>query len=100
MSASSVGSAWVSVDDRLPEPGVTVLAYYRILDADGTPACAGYDGNGGCIAQDHCERLGDHGDPYGWVMRESDPDQWPAGYVTTPYSHWMPLPAPPQEPVT
>jgi hypothetical protein len=33
-------------------------------------------------------------------MRESDPEQWPAGYVTTPYSHWMPLPAPPQEPVT
>jgi hypothetical protein len=88
---------WISVKDRLPEPGVTVLAYYRILDADGKPACAGYDGNGGCIMQDHCERLGDHGDPCGWVMRESDPEQWPAGYVTTPYSHWMPLPAPPSD---
>jgi len=88
---------WIPVTERLPEPGLRVLAYYRILDADGTPAFAGYDGNGGCIAQDYLSRLGDADDPMEWAMRASDPEQWPAGYVTTPYSHWMLLPAAPSD---
>jgi hypothetical protein len=88
---------WISVTERLPEPGLRVLAYYRILDADGTPAFSGYDGNGGCIAQDYLSRLGDADDPMEWAMRASDPEQWPAGYVTTPYTHWMPLPEPPAQ---
>lgn len=77
---------WIPVSERLPDPGDTVFVYYRILDDDGTPSCVGFDGNGGQIAQDFCERQGDHDDPYGWNSE----------FVGQKYSHWMPLPEPPE----
>lgn len=92
-AACELAPRWTAVAQQLPEPGETVLAYYRILDADGKPACTGFDGNGGFISQDFCERKGDFDDEYGWAGEENNPQ--PKGYVRTPYSHWMRLPHPP-----
>ena len=64
---------WVSVEDRLPEKGQTVLFHQK----DGFICCAEYFAGNALMSP-------------GWFI---DNDSWDAKEVT----HWMPLPAPPKK---
>ena len=67
---TSVGGTWISVEDRLPEPGVVVLVYSKL----------------GCTYFSH--RLYNHVDGKPFCIEYS------GGWEVT---HWMPLPEPPKE---
>ena len=75
---------WIPVEERLPEPGESVLMFFRATDADGRPSCIGYDRNGGLVSVATFERI--KGQSF-----------WTSDYGDETPSHWMPLPSPPDE---
>jgi hypothetical protein len=77
------GRRWIPVEERLPEPGVSVLIFFRALDDDGTPSCIGCDGKGGMIAIASMDRIEGH-------------CLWTSEYGDETPSHWMTLPRPPE----
>lgn len=63
---------WISVGDRMPEPGVWVLV------CCGTFVCEAYCDINGCF-------------------HRSPQEYWPDEEALYPLTHWMPLPEPPEE---
>lgn len=76
---------WIPVGERLPKDESQVLVYCIPRDSDGTPSCAGCDGNGGIISMAWYERLG-YGDGEHWVSDGPAPPLF-----------WMPITAPPKD---
>ena len=74
---------WIPVEERLPEPGLGVLIFFRATDGDGTPSCIGCDGNGGLITVAAMDRI-------------DGQSLWTSEYGDETPTHWMPLPKPPE----
>lgn len=70
-------SEWISVSERLPEPGVPVLIYIPAHDEQVTGVLERADG---ILASDS--------------FHVNECDYWPVEHV----SHWQPLPPPPSTP--
>ena len=92
---------WVSVDDRMPEPGVTVLASY--LNSNGLPRRirAKWVKAGSCESSpesdigEYDEASDTYYDPEGWYEQIDNWDDYTAILVDAAVSHWMPMPAAP-----
>ena len=67
---TNAGSKWISVEDRLPEPGVVVLVYSKL----------------GCTYFSYILRYHLEGRPFAI--------EYSGGWEIT---HWMPMPVPPKE---
>ena len=89
---------WISVKDRLPEDGQTVLAYWGnghfkekhisvLIHRKGRTA---EQING--IGISNCDEWGNNKRPYCW-----DKPIGPGSYFGQDVTHWLPLPEPPEE---
>jgi hypothetical protein len=75
---------WIAVAEQLPSGVQEVLVYWRAVDDDGRPACAGIDGRGGLIGTAWYERLPD-----------GEGDHWVCEMGPVHPTHWMRLPSTP-----
>lgn len=90
---------WISVDDRLPDAGMLVLVYsppqpgdwpdsirieFDFIDPD----------SDGPIWHNHSE----HYEHYSCVAKGGAGVEWTGPSASAPYTHWMPLLAPPSTP--
>lgn len=91
-------AGWISVDERLPEAGVTVLVYEPFRHGEDWPGtvrisfdhiCPDYEGwHDHCASYEHFMAVGG--------VNACGPDVTCTGpSEKAPYTHWMPLPAPP-----
>lgn len=87
---------WISVDERLPEPGITVMVYAPPQPGDyADDVRIGFDSI--CPESDGDYWL-DHGEHYEhYSMVAKGGEGWGGPSVQAPYTHWMPLPNPPQQ---
>ncbi len=90
-------SEWIKCSERLPEPGVTVMVYAPPQPGDWPDTVRisfdGIDpeGDDPTYWMDH----GEHYEHYCCVAKGGDHD-WTGPSEKAPYTHWMPLPEPPQ----
>ena len=95
---------WVSVDERLPDPGKLVQFYWVNSLGNGRSSIGEFDP--GFTRECHEEYLEWDDDTVDW--RDEVPYRKPGWYdepsageyyyaVTDPVTHWMPLPAPPDD---
>ena len=93
---ASVSAGWISVDERLPEVGVTVLVYEPFRHGEDWPGtvrilfdyiCPDYeDWHDHCASHEHFMAVGG--------ANACGPDVTCTGpSEKAPYTHWMPLPA-------
>ena len=91
-------AGWISVDERLPEVGVTVLVYEPFRHGEDWPGtvrisfdhiCPDYEGwHDHCASYEHFMAVGG--------VNACGPDVTCTGpSEKAPYTHWQPLPAPP-----
>lgn len=91
-------AGWISVDERLPEVGVTVLVYEPFRHGEDWPGtvrisfdhiCPDYEGwHDHCASYEHFMAVGG--------VNACGPDVTCVGpSEKAPYTHWQPLPAPP-----
>lgn len=87
---------WISVEDRLPDPGVTVMVY--------TPPQPGdrpgdfriqFDGIAPESDGDYWINHGEHYEHWCCIAKGGDDIDWRGPSEKAPYTHWMPLPAAP-----
>jgi hypothetical protein len=91
-------AGWISVDERLPEVGVTVLVYEPFRHGEDWPGtvrisfdhiCPDYEGwHDHCASHEHFMAVGGV-NACGSDVTCTGPSE------KAPYTHWMPLPAPP-----
>jgi hypothetical protein len=92
---------WISVKDRLPEPGVKVIAYFlnefgkhrRIMAMYAPPKTVEAETDDEWC--DYDEKTDNYYIPCGWYEHnEFDETHWG---IDNNITHWMPLPKPPGE---
>jgi len=88
-------SEWISVEERMPESGLHVLAYYTNSFSKGRRIRAEYVAQ--CVGHD------EESDSFylaeGWYELMDNWDEYSSISVTEGVvSHWMPLPPPPKHP--
>lgn len=97
-------SEWISVEDRLPETGKKVLAYFEYKATGfGRRICANYTPRWTCESDaeaDTYDEYNDDDDTYylmeGWWEQVENWEEYSCCYVTEEITHWMPLPEPPE----
>ncbi|HTN30068.1 MAG TPA: DUF551 domain-containing protein [Pseudomonas sp.] len=104
--ALKAAQPWVGVEDRLPETGLPVLAFYRNQIGKGRRICAEYLAPKSRVADqlsdpdtesvEYDEEAGEYYWLPGWYERIDNWEEYSHLPVTEgDISHWMPLPAPP-----
>lgn len=98
-------ACWVPVAERMPDSGETVLACYRNSAGKWRRIRAMWVAAKSCESSpesdigEYDEATDCYYDPEGWYEKI---DNWPEYTACTvdegEVSHWMPMPAPPQEP--
>ncbi|TLX52783.1 hypothetical protein DN824_21995 [Stutzerimonas nosocomialis] len=84
---------WISVEERMPEPGVTVLVYAPPQPGDHPgDVRISFDGIDPESDGDYWIDHGEHYEHYCCVAKGGDVD-WHGPSEKAPYTHWMPLPA-------
>ena len=88
-------SEWISVDDRMPEPGILVMVYSppQIGDYPDSVRIA-FDGIDPESDGDYWLEHGENYEHYCSVAKGGDVE-WCGPSEKAPYTHWMPLPSPP-----
>jgi len=97
---------WISVEDRLPESGTPVLAFYENRLGKGRRICAEYIAPKSRVADqlsdpdvetvEYDEEVGEYYWLPGWYERIDNWEEYSHLAVTEgDISHWMPLPTPP-----
>ncbi|MBY6030016.1 DUF551 domain-containing protein [Halomonas sp. DP8Y7-1] len=89
-------SEWISVKDRLPEAEKLVVVYTPPQSGD-CPEDIRMEFD--CIDQDSGLWFGhsEHYEHYCCVAKGGCDISWSGPSEEAPYTHWMPLPAPPEE---
>lgn len=90
-------SEWISVTERLPEPGVTVLVYSPPQPGD-WPDSVRISFDGIDPEDDDKASWADHNRHYEeWccIAKGGDDIDWHGPSEKAPYTHWMSLPEPP-----
>jgi hypothetical protein len=91
---------WIRVDERMPETGVPVIAYYKNQSGNSRRIRAAYAGPKSLEADlesdfgEYDEEADTYWCPEGWYeQNEYEETHWQVDETVT---HWMPLPEPPK----
>lgn len=95
---------WVSVTDKMPDAGATVLACYknshnlirriRAMWVAAKSVESGWESDLG----EYDEESDTYYDPEGWYEKIENWEEFTALLLDKPVTHWMPLPPAPKEP--
>lgn len=85
---------WVSVDERLPDVGVPVLVYIP-PGPDCHPSDVNIRFDFICPDYEYWHNHSEHYEHYCCVAKGGSGIEWSGPSEKAPYTHWMPLPAPP-----
>ena len=97
-------SGWVSIEDRLPESGVSVIATYKNEHEKRRTVIArrygkfevAHDPCSDELESEYCEEKDEYYWPEGWYEQVENWCDYSDLTIDCSVTHWMPLPEPPK----
>ncbi|MDU9398078.1 DUF551 domain-containing protein [Pseudomonas sp. zfem003] len=91
-------SQWIKCSERMPESGVLVMVYSPPQPGDYPDSVRiDFDAIEPESEGDYWINHGEHYEQWCIIAKGGDDIEWRGPSEKAPYTHWMPLPAPPED---